>query len=155
MLFRSTKMFSITFSAVLALAASFGLFATDTRAQSGLRFNPGGFAPSAPYTPSNSILDSMPAPLSGATAPEESPAATPAPASEPASSREGATTASTSSAEPAIHQGLSPEKANPAAGLAPVRDTAPASPAMNSGAATDGQNPYMTPRSPGGGLKIR
>jgi hypothetical protein len=54
---------------------------------------------------------------------------------------------------------LSPEKANPAAGLSPTRGAAP--PPVSSEASTGGQSPYLapspsaTPRSPGGGLRIR
>jgi hypothetical protein len=108
-----------------------------------------------PYSTSSSILDLMPAPSSVATTPTEPAAAKPESAAEPASRSPATAAAGTEPAEPTLHQGLSPEKANPAAGLSPTRGAAltpsPVSPESSAG----GQSPYTTPRSPGGGLRIR
>jgi hypothetical protein len=154
-----TQMFRITLLAVLALVAAIALSPTATWAQSGLRFNPGGLTPSMPYSSSGSILDSMPAPPSEAPTQPDPAAAKPEPAAEPASGSAAAAPAKTEPSEPTIHQGLSPEKANPAGGLSPIRGNA--SPPVSPEASTGGQSPYLapspyaTPRSPGGGLKIR
>jgi hypothetical protein len=153
------QMFRITLSAALALAAATAFLPSDTRAQSGLRFNPGGLTPGVPYSSSGSILDSMPAPPSEAPTQPDPAAAKPEPAAEPASGSAAAAPTKTEPSEPTIHQGLSPEKANPAGGLSPIRGTA--SPPVSPEASTGGQSPYLapspyaTPRSPGGGLKIR
>ena len=159
------QMFRITLSAVLALAATAVLLATNARAQSGLRFNPGAFTPGLPYTTSNSILDSMPAPSAEQTTQPDSTTATPdssaKPAAEPATDSATPTTTPAGTTEPTIHQGLSPEKANSAGGLSPERGLAPTPPPVSTDVSTSGQNPYFapnpytTPRSPGGGLKIR
>ena len=158
------QMFRITLS-VLALAATAALWATNSRAQSGLRFNPGAFTPGLPYTSSNSILDSMPAPSTAEATQSDSTAATPdsaaKPSTEPATGSATPTTTPSDTTEPTIHQGLSPEKANSAAGLNPVRGVTPTPPPVSADVSTSGQNPYLapnpytTPRSPGGGLKIR
>ena len=162
------QMFRITLS-VLALAATAALWATNSRAQSGLRLNPGAFTPGLPYTTSNSILDSMPAPSTAETTQSDSKAAasdspsqpTTQSTAEPATGRAAPTTTPADATEPTIHQGLSPEKANSAAGLNPVRGVTPTPPPVSADVSTSGQNPYLapnpytTPRSPGGGLKIR
>ena len=156
-----TQMFRITLLAVLALVAAIALAPTATWAQSGLRFNPGGVTPGMPYSTSSSILDSMPAPPSEPTTQPEPTAATPEPAAAPPSRGAAATPAQADPSEPTIHQGLSPEKANPAAGLSPTRGAGPALPPVSAESLSDGQSPYLapspytTPRSPGGGLKIR
>jgi hypothetical protein len=153
------KMFRITLSAALVLVAATAVLPSSTLAQSGLRFNPGGAAPGGPYSTSSSILDVMPAPPSEATTPPEPAAAKPEPTAEPAPRSPATATAATDPAEPTLHQGLSPEKANPAAGLSPTRGAAP--PPVSPEASTGGQSPYLapspyaTPRSPGGGLRIR
>ena len=153
------QMFRITLSAALMLVATAALSPRDTQAQSGLRFSPGGAVPGVPYSTSNSILDLMPAPPSEATAPTEPAAAKPESAVEPVSRSAAATPAKTEPSEPTIHQGLSPEIANPAGGLSPIRGAAP--PPVSPEASAGGQSPYLapspyaTPRSPGGGLKIR
>ena len=153
------QMFRITLLAALMLVVAAVLAPSDTLAQSGLRFNPGGAAPGVPYSTSSSILDLMPAPPSQATTPTEPAAAKPEPTAEPASRSPATATAATEPAEPTLHQGLSPEKANPAAGLSPTRGAAP--PPVSPEASTGGQSPYLapspyaTPRSPGGGLRIR
>jgi hypothetical protein len=155
------QMFRITLSAALVLFATTALLPMDTRAQSGLRFNPGGVTPGIPYSTSSSILDSMPAQPPESTTPTESAAATPAPAAEPDSRSAAAAPAKPEPSEPTIHQGLSPDKANPAAGLSPTRGAGPALPPVSAESLSDGQSPYLapspytTPRSPGGGLKIR
>lgn len=153
------QMFRITLSAALILVVAAALAPCDTLAQSGLRFNPGGATPGVPYSSSGSILDAMPAPPSEATTPPEPAAAKPEPSAEPASRSPATATAATESAEPTLHQGLSPEKANPAAGLSPIRGAAPppVSPEVSAGEQNPylAPNPYTTPRSPGGGLRIR
>ncbi len=167
------QMFRITLSAVLALAATAVLLATNARAQSGLRLNPGAFTPGLPYATSNSILDSMPAPSTAETTPSDSTAASPdstakppaeptaKPSAEPAAANAAQTTTPADTTEATIHQGLSPEKANSAGGLSPVRGLAPTPPPVSADVSTSAQNPYLapspytTPRSPGGGLKIR
>jgi len=179
------QMFRITLSAILALAATAVLLATNAHAQSGLRFNPGAFTPGLPYATSNSILDSMPAPSaadasqpdSTAAKPDSSakppaeptatpsaePTATPSaePSAKPAAASAAQTTTPADTTEATIHQGLSPEKANSAGGLSLVRGLAPTSPPVSADVSTSAQNPYLapspytTPRSPGGGLKIR
>jgi hypothetical protein len=155
------QMFRITLSAALVLIAATAVLPSSTWAQSGLRFNPGGLTPSVPYSTSGSILDAMPAPPSEATAPPEPAAATPEPTVEPPSRSPATETAATTPAEPVLHQGLSPEKANPAAGLSPTRGAAPTPPPVSSESSAGGQSPYLapspytTPRSPGGGLRIR
>ena len=155
------KMFRITLWAALTLVSATALLPADTRAQSGLRFNPGSLTPGMPYSTSSSILDSMPAPPTGSTTQTEAATATPEPAAEPASNGAAAAPAQAGPSEPTIHQGLSPEKANPAAGLSPTRGAGAAQPPMSPETSTGGQSPYLapspytTPRSPGGGLKIR
>lgn len=155
------QMFRITFSAALVLLATTALLPIDTRAQSGLRFNPGGAVPGAPYPTSSSILDSMPALPSESTTPPESAAANPESASEPVSRSAAATPAKPEPSEPTIHQGLSPDKANPAAGLSPARGVAPTPSPASPELSAVGQSPYLAPspyeppRSPGGGLRIR
>ncbi|MEI8402239.1 MAG: hypothetical protein WCG12_15680 [Alcaligenaceae bacterium] len=154
------QMFRITLLTALALMTALGLLPNDTWAQSGLRFNPGGLAPGMPYSTSSSILDSMPAPASEPTTQPEPAAAKSEP--EPAAAR-GAATATPvgDSTEATIHQGLSPEKANPAAGLSSVQGSASSPSPVSSESSTGGPSPYLapspytTPRSPGGGLKIR
>ena len=155
------QMFRITLSAALVLVAATALWPIDTRAQSGLRFNPGGAAPGVPYSTSSSILDSMPAqPSEPATTPESA-AAKPESAVEPASRSPAKTATATEPSEPTLHQGLSPDKANPAAGLSPTRGAAPTPPPGGPESSAGGQSPYLapslytTPRSPGGGLRIR
>ncbi|NQW84435.1 MAG: hypothetical protein HQ450_10870 [Alcaligenaceae bacterium] len=153
------QMFRITLSAALVLLAATTVLPSSTLAQSGLRFNPGGAAPSGPYSTSGSILDLMPAPQSDAPTQPDPAAAKPEPAAEPVSGSATAAPAKTEPSEPTIHQGLSPEKANPAGGLSPIRGAAP--PPVSPEASTGGQSPYLapspyaSPRSPGGGLKIR
>ena len=149
------KMFRITLSAALMLVATAALSPSDTQAQSGLRFNPGGSAPGVPYSTSSSILDLMPAPPSEAPTPTEPAAAKPESAAEPASRNSATATATTAPSEQTLHQGLSPEKANPAAGLSPTRGATPTPPSVSPEVSAGGQNPYTTPRSPGGGLRIR
>ena len=155
------QMFRITLSAALVLVAASAVLPSTTLAQSGLRFNPGGLTPSMPYSSSGSILDAMPAPPSEPTALPEQAAAKPEPSAEPASRSPATATAAPETAEPTLHQGLSPEKANPAAGLSPTRGTAPTPPPVSPESSASGQspylapNPYTTPRSPGGGLRIR
>ena len=163
------QMFRITLSALLALAATAVLLATNAHAQSGLRFNPGAFTPGLPYATSSSILDSMPAP-SAAETPQPDPAAavpdssakpSAEPSAKPAAANAAPTTTPADTTEATIHQGLSPEKANSAGGLSPVRGLAPTPAPASVDGSTSGQNPYLapspytTPRSPGGGLKIR
>ena len=155
------KMFRITLSAVLALLAAAALFAPGAYAQSGLRFSPGGFTPSTPYSTSTSILDLMPATPSEAAQTAEPVTEAPKPTSESASEGQKITEAAAQSTETTLHQGLAPETANPAAGLGLPRGV-PASPsAAPAGIPPDAPNPYSapnpytTPRSPGGGLKIR
>lgn len=156
-----TQMFRITLSAALMLVVAAALAPCDTRAQSGLRFNPGGLTPSMPYSTSGSILDLMPAPTSEAATSAEPTAAKPEPAPETAVHTSAAPTTATEPSEPALHQGLSPEKANPAAGLSPTRGAAPAQPPMSPDSSAGEQSPYLapspytTPRSPGGGLRVR
>ena len=153
------QMFRITLSAALVLVAATALLPSDTRAQSGLRFNPGGLTSGVPYSSSGSILDSMPAPPSEAPTQPDPAAAKSEPTAEPVSGSATAAPANTEPTEPTIHQGLSPEKANPAGGLSPIRGATP--PPVSPEASTGGQSPYLapspytTPRSPGGGLKIR
>lgn len=153
------QMFRITLSAALVLVAATAVLPSSTLAQSGLRFNPGGLTPSVPYSTSGSILDSMPATPSEAPTQPDPAAAKPEPAAEPVSGSAAAAPAKTEPSEPTIHQGLSPEKANPAGGLSPIRGAAP--PPASPEASTGGQSPYLapspyaTPRSPGGGLRIR
>ena len=155
------KMFRITFSAALVLVATAALSPSDTQAQSGLRFNPSGAAPGVPYSTSNSILDLMPAPPSEAPTPTEPAAAKPESTVEPASRNSATATATTAPSEQTLHQGLSPEKANPAAGLSPIRGAAPTPSPVSPESSAGGQSPYLapspytTPRSPGGGLRIR
>ena len=155
------QMFRITLSAALMLVATAALSPRDTQAQSGLRFSPGGAVPGVPYSTSNSILDLMPAPPSEATKPPEPAAAKPESAAEPASRSPAKTATATEPSEPTLHQGLSPDKANPAAGLSPTRDAAPTPPPGGPESSAGGQSPYLapslytTPRSPGGGLRIR
>jgi len=149
------QMFRITLSAALVLVAAMAVLPSSPLAQSGLRFNPGGAAPGVPYSTTSSILDLMPAPPSEATAPTEPAAAKPESAVEPVSRSAAATPANTEPSEPTIHQGLSAEKANPAAGLSPTRGAVPAPSPVNPEVSAGGQNPYTTPRSPGGGLRIR
>ena len=155
------QMFRITLSAALMLVVAAALAPCDTRAQSGLRFNPGGLTPSVPYSTSGSILDLMPAPTSEAATSPKPAAAKPEPTVESASRSTATTTAAPEPAEPTLHQGLSPEKANPAAGLSPTRGAAPAQPPMSPDSSAGEQSPYLapspytTPRSPGGGLRIR
>jgi len=156
-----TQMFRITLSAALMLVVAAALAPCDTRAQSGLRFNLGGLTPSMPYSTSGSILDLMPAPTSEAATSAEPTAAKPEPAPETAVHTSAAPTTATEPSEPALHQGLSPEKANPAAGLSPTRGAAPAQPPMSPDSSAGEQSPYLapspytTPRSPGGGLRVR
>jgi hypothetical protein len=156
-----TQMFRITLSAALMLVVAAALAPCDTRAQSGLRFNPGGLTPSMPYSTSGSILDLMPAPTSEAATSAEPTAAKPEPAPETAVHTSAAPTTATEPSEPTLHQGLSPEKANPAAGLSPTRGAAPAQPPMSPDSSAGEQSPYLapspytTPRSPGGGLRVR
>ena len=153
------QMFRNTLLAALMLVVTAALSPSDTQAQSGLRFNPGGLTPGVPYSSSGSILDSMPAPPSEAPTQPDPTAAKPEPAAEPVSASTAAAPAKTEPSEPTIHQGLSPEKTNPAGGLSPIRGAAP--PPVSPEVSTGGQspylapNPYATPRSPGGGLKIR
>jgi hypothetical protein len=155
------QMFRITLSAALILAVAAALAPCDTRAQSGLRFNPGGLTPSMPYSNSGSILDLMPAPPAEAATQPEPAAAKPEPDAERVSGGTAAAPAKTEPSEPTIHQGLYPEKANPAAGLSPPRGAAPTQPPVSPEISAGGQSPYLapspyaTPRSPGGGLKIR
>lgn len=155
------QMFRITFSAALVLVAATAVLPSSTLAQSGLRFNPGGLTSGVPYSSSGSILDLMPAPPSEATTPPEPTAAKPEPTAESASPSPTTSATATEPAEPTLHQGLSPEKANPAAGLSPTRGAAPSPPPVSPESSADGQNPYLapspytTPRSPGGGLRIR
>ena len=155
------QMFSITLSAALMLVVAAALSPSDTRAQSGLRFNPGGLTPSVPYSTSGSILDLMPAPPSEAPVQTEPTAAKPEPANEPAARSPAPANTATEPSEATLHQGLSPEKANPAAGLSPTRGVAPAPSAVNPESTAGGQSPYLaptpytTPRSPGGGLRVR
>jgi len=155
------QMFRITLSAALMLVVAAALSPSDTQAQSGLRFNPGGSTPGVPYSTPSSILDLMPAPPSEATTPPEPAAAKPESAVEPASRSPATTTTATETSEPTVHQGLSPEKANPAAGLSPTRGVAPAPSTVNPESTASGQSPYLaptpytTPRSPGGGLRVR
>ena len=155
------QMFRITLSAALMLVVAAALAPCDTRAQSGLRFNPGGLTPGVPYSASGSILDLMPAPPSEAATSPEPAAAKPEPAAEPTSLTPAAATPATEPSEPTLHQGLSPEKANAAAGLSPTRGAVPAQPPMSPESSASGQSPYLapspytTPRSPGGGLRIR
>ncbi len=150
-----TQPFRITLLAIAALIATASWFTPIAQAQGGLRFNPGGFAPVAPYSTQGSILDLMPAPQTetNAEATKTEPAsdaAAKAPAVE-ASEKAAAT----------IHQGLSPERASSATGLAPVRGASPApdvvgpSVANETPAANFAPSPYTTPRSPGGGLRVR
>ncbi len=154
-------MFRITLSAALMLVLAAALSLSDTQAQSGLRFNPGGAAPGVPYSTSSSILDLMPAPPSEATTPTEPAAAKPEPSADPTSRSPATATAATEPTKPTLHQGLSPEKANPAAGLSPTRGAAtppsPVSPESSAGGRSPylAPSPYTTPRSPGGGLRIR
>lgn len=155
------KMFRITLSAPLAFVAAAALLATNVQAQSGLRFNPGGFTPSVPYSTSTSILDVMPASPPEAAQPTEPVTAATKPPTEAVSGSPKAAEAQAESTETTLHQGLAPEKANPAAGLGAPRG-APATPsAATVGVPPDAQspyaapNPYTTPRSPGGGLRIR
>ena len=148
-------MFRITLSAALMLVLAAALSPSDTQAQSGLRFNPGGLTPSIPYSTSGSILDLMPAPPSEATTPPEPAAAKPEPTADPTSRSPATATAATEPTKPTLHQGLSPEKANPAAGLSPTRGAATPPPPISPEVSAGGQNPYTTPRSPGGGLRIR
>ena len=156
-----TQMFRITLSAALMLVVVTALSPSATRAQSGLRFNPGGLTPGVPYSSSGSILDLMPAAPLEATTPPELAAAQPEATVEPASRNPATAAAAPEPAEPTLHQGLSPEKANPAAGLSPTRGAAPTAPPVSSESSADGQSPYLapspytTPRSPGGGLRIR
>ena len=155
------QMFRITLSAALMLVATAALSPRDTQAQSGLRFSPGGAVPGVPYSTSSSILDLMPAPPSEATTPPEPAAAKTESAVEPVSRSAAATPANTEPSEPTIHQGLSPDKANPAVGLSPTRGAAPTPPPVSPEVSAGGQDPYLapspytTPRSPGGGLRIR
>lgn len=155
------KMFRNTLSVALALVAATALFAPGAQAQSGLRFNPGGFTPSAPYSTSTSILDLMPASPTGAAQPVETAPAAPESSSAATPGSEKAAEASTESTQTTIHQGLAPEKANPAAGLGAPRGASASPSTAPGGVAPDAQspysapNPYTTPRSPGGGLKIR
>jgi hypothetical protein len=155
------QMFRITLSVALVLVAATAVLPSSTLAQSGLRFNPGGLTPSMPYSTSGSILDAMPAPPSAATTPPEQAAAKPEPSAEPASRSPATATAAPETAEPTLHQGLSPEKANPAAGLSPTRGATPTPPPVSPESSASGQSPYLapspytTPRSPGGGLRIR
>jgi hypothetical protein len=148
------QMFRTTLSAALMLVVATALLPSDTRAQSGLRFNPGGLTPGVPYSTSGSILDLMPAPPPEAPTPPE-------PAAEPTSPSPATATAVSEPSEPTLHQGLSPEKANPAAGLSPTRSSAPTPPPVSPESSAGGQSPYLapnsytTPRSPGGGLRIR
>lgn len=156
-----TQMFRITLSVALVLVVAAALSPSDARAQSGLRFNPGGAAPGVPYSTSSSILDLMPAPPSEATTPAEPAAAKPESTVEPASRSPATATAAREPTEPTLHQGLSPEKANPAAGLSPTRAAAPTPSPVSPESSAGGQSPYLapspyaTPRSPGGGLRIR
>lgn len=149
------QMFRITLSAALLLFVAAALAPCDTRAQSGLRFNPGGLTPGVPYSSSGSILDLMPAPPSEATAPPVPAAAKPEVTAEPASSSPATAATATEPSEPALHQGLSPEKANPAAGLSPTRGAAPTTTPVSPESSAGSQSPYTTPRSPGGGLRIQ
>jgi len=150
-------MFRSTLSMAFALVAALALFATNAQAQSGLRFNPGGSSSSVPYSTSTSILDLMPAPPTEAAQQGGAAAAAPEPSSGAASGSQQTPAAPVpaTATETAIHQGLAPEKANPATGLGATRGT-PAAPSDASvRVPTDAPNPYTTPRSPGGGLKIR
>ena len=155
------KMFRSTLSVAIALVAATALFATTAQAQSGLRFNPGGFTPSAPYSTSTSILDLMPASPSEAAQPTEPVTAAPQPPTEAASVDQQAPEAQAESTETAIHQGLAPEKANSAAGLGAPRGASASPSTAGASVPTDAPSPYLapspytTPRSPGGGLKIR
>ncbi len=155
------QMFRNTLLAALMLVVTAALSPSDTQAQSGLRFNPGGLTPGVPYSTSGSILDLMPAPPLEATTPSEAAAAKPESTVEPASRSPATATAATEPTEPTLHQGLSPEKANPAAGLSPTRGAAPTPSPVNPESSAGGQSPYLapspytTPRSPGGGLRIR
>lgn len=155
------QMFRITLSAALILVVAAALTPWDTWAQSGLRFNPGGLTPGLPYSSSGSILDAMPAQPSEPTTPPEPAAAKPEPTTVPASSSTATATAAAEPTEPTLHQGLSPEKANPAAGLSPARGAAPTLPPVSPESLAGEQSPYLapspytTPRSPGGGLRIR
>ena len=155
------QMFRITLSAALVLIVAAALSPSDTQAQSGLRFNPGGAALGLPYSSSSSILDLMPAPPSEATTQPDPAAAKPESAAEPVTGSAAAAPAKTEPAEPTLHQGLSPEKANPAAGLSPIRGAAPTPSPVSPESSAGGQSPYLapspytTPRSPGGGLRIR
>ena len=155
------QMFRITLSAALGLVVAAALSPSDTRAQSGLRFNPGGAALGLPYSSSSSILDLMPAPPSEATAPPEPDVVKPESVVEPVTGSAAAAPAKTEPSEQTLHQGLSPEKANPAAGLSPIRGAAPTPSPVSPESSAGGQSPYLapspytTPRSPGGGLRIR
>ena len=155
------QMFRITLLAALMLVVAAVLAPSDTLAQSGLRFNPSGAAPGVPYSTSNSILDLMPAPSSEAPTQPDPAAAKPESAAEPVTGSAAAAPAKTEPAEPTLHQGLSPEKANPAAGLSPIRGAAPTPSPVSPESSAGGQSPslapspYTTPRSPGGGLRIR
>ena len=149
------QMFRSTLSMALALVAALALFATNAQAQSGLRFSPGGSSSSVPYSTSTSILDLMPAPPTEAAQQGGAAAAAPEPSSGAASGSQQTPAAPATATETAIHQGLAPEKANPATGLGATRGT-PAAPSDASvRVPTDAPNPYTPPRSPGGGLKIR
>ena len=150
-----TQTFRSTLTALLAIIATAVWLTPLAHAQGGLRFNPGGFAPIAPYSTQGSILDLMPAPQTETTAETTKTEAT---------SDAAAATPTVEASEKAaatIHQGLSPEKASSATGLAPVRgaSSAPAAvgPSVSSEAPASNiaPSPYTTPRSPGGGLRVR
>jgi len=155
------QMFRITLLAALMLVVAAVLAPSDTLAQSGLRFNPGGLTPGVPYSTSGSILDLMPAPPSEATTLPEPTAAKPEPTAESASRNSASATATTAPSEQTLHRGLSPEKANPAAGLSPTRGATSTQPPLNPESSAGEQSPYLapspytTPRSPEGGLRIR
>ena len=150
-----TQTFRITLLAMLALIAAAAWFTPLAQAQGGLRFNPGGFAPVAPYSTQGSILDLMPAPQAETNAETTKPEDTPEAAAGPS------VVAPSEQAAATIHQGLSPERANAATGLAPVRGTSPAPAMMGSSVPNEAPvpavapSPYTTPRSPGGGLRVR
>ena len=155
------QMFRITLSTALMLVVTAALSPSDTRAQSGLRFNPGGLTPGVPYSTSGSILDLMPAPPPEATTPPEPADAKPEPTAESAPRSAATANAATEPSEPTLHQGLSPDKANPAAGLSPTRGAVPTPSPANPERSAGDQSPYLAPnpytplRSPGGGLRIR
>ena len=150
-----TQTFRSTLTALLAIIATAVWLTPLAHAQGGLRFNPGGFAPIAPYSTQGSILDLMPAPQTETTtettkaeATSDAAAATP-------------TVEASEKAAATIHQGLSPEKASSATGLAPVRGASSAPAAVGPSVSNEAPasniapSPYTTPRSPGGGLRVR